>query len=115
MDAKTKTRKVNALMTKFIQLYEDKYGTKPKFNRNTEKWGFGDMIEDLGAETFSTLEYYFTLRRYHSSQDLLRNYHDINEWMVEDSQDEVERRRLAVETNKRVEEHRARWHQQPSI
>lgn len=114
MDAKTKTRKVNALMSKFIQLYEQKYGEKPKFNRHTEKWGFDYMVDDLGVDALAALEYYFTLRRRHASQDFLRNYHEINEWRIEDIEDEKNRRLLAEETKQRVEEYRNRWHQKPS-
>lgn len=113
MDAKQKTKHVNALMSKFIKLYEDKYGSKPKFNRNTEKWGFSYMVDDLGAQTFATLEYYFTLRRFHTSQDLLRNYHEINDWRIEDEEDEVNRKQLAEKTKERVEEFEQRWHQKP--
>ena len=114
MDKATKTRKVNALMTKFIQLYTDKYGIKPKFNRNTEKWGFDHMVDDLGFEALPALEYYFTLKRNHNAQDFLRNYHDINDWRLEDIEDEENRRKLAEETKRRVEEHRQRWQQKPS-
>lgn len=115
MDAKTKTKLVNALMTKFIKLYEDKYGQQPKFNRNTEKWGFEYMLLDLGHEALPTLEYYFTLtRRLHTSQELLRNYHEFNEWRAEDIADAERRRQLAIETKKRVEEYRQTWQQKPS-
>lgn len=113
MDQRAKTKLVNSLMSKFIQLYEDKYGEKPRFNRNTEKWGFGYMIDDLGAETFPTLEYYFTLRRFHTSQDLLKSYHEVSVWRVEDEEEEKERTILRQETKKRVEESRERW-QKPS-
>lgn len=113
MDAKRKTQLVNTLMTRFIQLYEDKYNQKPRFNRNTEKWGFGYMVDDLGAQTFATLEYYFTLRRYHSSGDLLKNYHEIAEWMEEDAKDEVERQTLLEQTKKRVEEYKEKWQTKP--
>jgi len=114
MDARAKTKLVNTLMTKFIKLYEDKYGSKPRLNRNTERWGFGYMVDDLGADLFPTLEYYFTLKRFHDSQDLLKNYHEISQWRVEDQEDEEARRLLAIETKQRVEEHRQRW-QKPSI
>jgi hypothetical protein len=113
MDAKTRIKMVNALMTKFIQLYTDNYGQKPTFNRNTEKWGFEYMLEDLGAETFATLEYYFTLKRFHTSQDFLRNYHEFNRWMREDAEDAALRRELREKTKKKVEEEKQRWHQQP--
>lgn len=114
MDTRTKTKLVNALMSRFIKLYEEKYGSKPKFNRNTEKWGFEYMLLDLGPDTQATVDYYFTLRRHHTSQDLLRNYHEINAWRVEDIEDEHNRRLLAQQTKERVEEYRARWHQKPS-
>jgi len=111
MDRAAKTRKVNALMTKFIQLYEDKYGQKPRFNRNTEKWGFGYMVDDLGVDSFPTLEYYFTLRRNQTSADFLHNYHDINDWMREDAEDEIKREALLEQTKKRVKEYEDRWQQ----
>lgn len=115
MDAKTKTRKVNALMTKYIQLYEDRYGVKPKFNRYTEKWGFENMLEDLGFEAMPTLEYYFTLaRRVHTTSELLRGYPEFNEWRTQDIEDEENRRLLAIKTKERVEEHRKTWQQKPS-
>lgn len=113
MDQRNKTKLVNSLMTKFIKLYEDKYGSKPRLNRNTERWGFGYMLDDLGSDTFPTLEYYFTLRRFHDAQDLLRNYHEVSTWRHEDIEDEENRRKLAEETKKRVEESRERW-QKPS-
>lgn len=114
MDAKTKTQRVNALMSRFIKLYEEKYGQKPSFNRHTEKWGFEYMLEDLGFEAQATMEYYFTLRRFHSSKDFLQNYHEFNQWRIEDEEDAVKRRELAEKTKKRVEEWEAQWHQKPS-
>lgn len=114
MDAKTRIKLVNALMTQFVKLYEEKYGEKPKFNRNTQKWAFEHMLADLGAESQATLEYYFTLRRFHNSQDLMRNYEEINQWRIEDIEDEHNRRLLAIQTKERVEEANARWHQKPS-
>jgi hypothetical protein len=72
------------------------------------------MLEDLGAETFATLEYYFTLKRSpsHTSQDLLRNYDKINLWMNEDAEDEIFRRQLRENTKKKVEEQEEKWRQQ---
>lgn len=109
MDAKTKTKMVNALMSKFISLYEDKYGQKPTFNRNLRRWDFGYMLDDLGAEAMGTLEYYFTLARNHSSQDFMRNYPEFNKWMTEDAEDAVYRQKLRADTKKKVEEYEQRW------
>jgi len=113
MDAKTKTQRVNILMSRFIKLYQDKYEIKPKLNRNTARWDFAYMLDDLGVEAAETLEYYFTLKKMHSTQDFLRNYSEINEWMHEDSEDEIYRKQLREETRKKVEEHDKQW-QKPS-
>ena len=115
MDAKTKNKLVNALMNRFIKLYEDKYGVKPKFNRNTAKWGFEYFLEDVGAEAQDTLDYYFTLDRPngHSSQEFLRNYDDYNKWMIEDAEDAEYRRQLRLKTKQKVEEFEQKW-QPPS-
>lgn len=113
MDAKTKNKLVNALMSRYIKLYEGKYGIKPNFNRNTSKWGFEYLLEDLGAEAQDTLDYYFTLSRTHTAQDLLRNYHEINQWMAEDAKDAEYRRQLRLKTKKKVEEFEQQW-QRPS-
>jgi hypothetical protein len=109
MDAKTKAQRANVLMTRYIKLFSDVYGVKPVFNRNVEKWAFGDMIEDLGPDATPTLEYYFTLKRNHGTRDFLTNYHEFNQWRLEDIEDEIHRQKLAEETKKRVEDHREKW------
>lgn len=106
MDAKTKTKLVNMLMTRYVKLYENRYGKKPVFNRNTERWAFGYLLEDLGHEALPALEYYFTLKRSLNSSDFLKNYHEINQWRQEDEEDRVLRMRLAEKTKRRVEEQR---------
>lgn len=113
MDAKTTNKLVNALMSRFIKLYEEKYRIKPRFNRYTEKWGFQYLLEDLGAQSQAVLDYYFTLKREHTVQDLLRNYHDFDKWMTEDAEDEAYRRQLRAQTKQKVEEHEKKW-QRPS-
>lgn len=111
MDSKTKTKLVNTLMSTFIKLYEDRHGKKPVFNRNTEKWGFQYLIDDLGEESQTTLAYYFTLDREHTSQDFLRNYHEFNKWMTEDAEDDARRKQLRAQTKKKVEEFEQQWQQ----
>jgi hypothetical protein len=113
VDARTKTKIVNALMTQFIKLYEQKYGIKPRFNRYTEKWGFEYFLEDCGASAQDLLDYYFTLNRSHTVQDFLRNYQDLSEWMTEDAADEEYRRQLREATKKKVEEFESQWHPKP--
>jgi hypothetical protein len=104
VDAKTKNQKVAILMKRFKQLYEDKYGQPPVFNSNTLRWSFGYLLDDLGASAMPTLEYYFTLKTNQEVQDFLRNYPEINKWMIEDAEDAEHRRRLRELTKKKVEE-----------
>lgn len=113
MDAKTKTKQVNTLMSLYIRHYRDRYGVDPRFNRNTERWGFGYLLDDLGPKAFATLEYYFTLRRKHSTSDFLSNYHDLVDWMREDEEDEQMRQELREQTKQRVKEYEQQWQQQP--
>lgn len=94
---------VNVLMSRYVSEFYKRYGQKPKFNRYKEKWGFEYMFEDLGSEAAGVIEYYFTLNRRHSPQDLLRNYEEISEWRVEDEKDAALRKQLRQETKKKVE------------
>jgi hypothetical protein len=113
MDAKTKTQRVHVLMTRYLDLYKEVHKIKPPFNRNTLKWGFTDMFDDLGIDALPVLEYYFTLKRDHSVRDLLRHYDEFQQWMIEDEEDAVNRKKLREKTKQKVEEHNQQW-QQPS-
>lgn len=108
--ARSAVQKANALITLFVGLYKTQYGKDPIVNRYTEQWGFQSMIEDLTEpRAVEVIEYYFTTKRVsHSVQWLLRNYHRLNQFMIEKEQDEKERLRLRIETAQRVKEWEAR-------
>jgi hypothetical protein len=103
--ALTVQQKAYALITHFEKEYVRKYDRKPDLNRHRDKWGFQDMLEDLGYdEAKEIVTYYFTLGVIgHPLQTLLRNY-DRYHRVREDRKDDLERRRaLREETRKRVE------------
>lgn len=102
----TANQQAYALITLFEKHYIKKYGRKPDINRHRDKWGFQDMVEDLGYPLAQEIvEYYFDLNYInHPVQTLLRNYDKFNRVRDERREDEANRLRLRAETKKRVEE-----------
>lgn len=89
----------------FDKLWKKKYGKPYKGNRHADRWGFEDMIYDLGYEgALSVIEYYFKLqKRGHPRQWLLYNYADLNQQMEEIAAQREFRRRVMEETRRRDE------------
>lgn len=95
----------NKLLAVYVKLYTVKYKEAPALNRHKEKWGFQDMIKDLGyARAREVLEYYMELPRGEfSTTYLFYNYEKLSETMYERERDEARRVRLRAETKERVE------------
>ncbi|XAO35249.1 hypothetical protein SEA_FRANCOB_53 [Streptomyces phage Francob] len=96
----------NALITLYIQCFTEKYSRKPNINRYRVKWGFQDMVEDLGYQRCrEVVEYYFkTGRQGHQIEFLLMNYEKISEVYEEKQEDERKRAELRKQTEERVKE-----------
>jgi hypothetical protein len=95
-----------ALISLFEKVFQEKYSRKPQINRFREKWGFQDMIADLGYDDArETIQYYFrTGKQGHPVSFLLQNYDKVFQFMEEKKRDEAERAALRRETEKRVRE-----------
>lgn len=53
-----------ALLSQYIGMYRDKYGSSPVVNKYKEKWAMQSLIDDFGIdETSQTLTYYFKLTK----------------------------------------------------
>lgn len=102
----TITKQANGLVTLYSKVFADKYGHAPKMNRYREKWGFQDMITDLGYDRAKEIvEYYFkTSKPGHPVAFLLQNYDKINNYYDEKKDDEERRRALRAQTAERVRE-----------
>lgn len=100
------TRQANGLVTQFVKKYEEKYHRSPGLNRYREKWGFQDMVTDLGYDRAREIvDYYFkTDRAGHPVAFLLNNYDKINSFYDEKQQDAKKRKALREATAKRVRE-----------
>lgn len=106
MPERTETQKINALITLFINSYKAKYGYAPNINRYREKWGFQDMMNDLGyARAKEIIEFYFTTNRVgHPVIELFRNYDRLNDLEQELALDAIKRLELRRQTEQRVRE-----------
>jgi hypothetical protein len=89
-----------------MKVFADRYGRKPQLNRYREKWGFQDMITDLGYDRAKEIvEYYFrTSKPGHPVAFLLNNYDKINRYYEEKQDDDEKRRKLREATAARVRE-----------
>lgn len=102
----TANQQAYALISLYEKHYQNKYSRRPLINRHRDKWGFQDMVEDLGYERAQeVVSYYFELKYIgHPLPDLFRNYDRFSRIMKERAEDEAERHRIRQETRKRVEE-----------
>jgi len=96
----------HALISLYEKCFEAKYGRKPQINRFRDKWGFQDMVSDLGYGGASeVVEYYFkTAKHGHPLTFLFQNYDKIHEFMQEKMRDEEKRAELRKQTALRVKE-----------
>lgn len=94
------------LISLFEKHFNEKYKRKPQINRFREKWGFQDMITDLGYDDAQeVVKYYFrTGKQGHPVSFLLQNYDKVFQYMEERKRDDAERAALRAETKKRAEE-----------
>jgi hypothetical protein len=103
------TKFTNALITYFIAVYTRVHDVPPLINRYKEKWGFADMLEDLGFEGGkNVIDYYLGLQMVdHTTIHLFRNYERYARAISERAADEERRAELRKETELRVAEWRA--------
>lgn len=108
--AVTKTQ-INTLITYFLMRYKGKHKDDPRdFNRFRDQWGFSAMIEQYGMDrSKEIIDYYFETKRLgHPVSYLLYNYEKLHAIMVEKEEDAENRRKLRLESKKRVEEWRGK-------
>lgn len=106
----TQAQKANALISHYVKLYKNKYKKDPSINRNRDKWGFMDMITDLGEQAaYRVIDYYFeTARPGHPLPVLFRNYDHLNKRRLEKIEDAAVRAEIMRRTRLVVEEENAR-------
>lgn len=105
----TAKQRPHILLTQYLNLYKKVYGVAPPVNRNRDKWGFSDMIEDLGFDRArQVVDWYFQTSANHSLRNLFNTYDKISEEIDEHAKDAKRRRELREATRLKVEEFRRR-------
>jgi hypothetical protein len=100
----TVAKQAYGLISAFEKSFEAKHGRKPQVNRYRDKWGFQDMIADLGYnQAKDVVEYYLTTAKPgHPLAFLFQNYDRINQFMEEKREDEKKRAEIRKQTEQRV-------------
>ena len=112
MSARSLAQHANALITKYVKLYKERYGEAPVINRYRDRWGFQNMIEDLGkGDADKVIAYYFSLDKVHDLIDLFRSYDELHKNRLADEEDRRRVAQLEIETAKRVKEYLKKWPQ----
>lgn len=96
----------HALTSYYVKGYEVRYGVKPNVNRNTARWGFDSMLQDLSMNHVRQLiDYYFTTppTRRHDLDWFFYNYEKLNNAMSEAREDAKHRSKLMEESKQRAE------------
>lgn len=110
MTARTLAQQANALITKYVKHYTEKYGKAPVINRYRERWGFQSVIEDLGKDDAEkALKYFFILDGPHEVQRFLRTYDELHKMRLADEEDKKRVAQLHEETARRVKEWMERY------
>lgn len=109
MSERTLAQQANALITRYIKAYTEKYGTAPLINRYRDKWGFQSMIEDLGnADAALAIDYYLVRNGPHTLVELFRSYDALHTQRLAEEEDQRRVARLHLETAQRVKEWKER-------
>lgn len=115
MSERSLAQQANALITKYVTLYTERYGVKPTMNRYRERWGFQAIIEDLGRDDANAVVvYYLSLRVTHTVQELLRTYDELHKNRLADEKDKRAVAKLHEETAQRAKEYLEQWHRKNS-
>mgnify|MGYP003295976712 CR=1 FL=1 len=106
----TRAQQAHALGSYFTKVHQQRLGYAYRGNIHREKWGYQDMIEDLGEKkSKAVIDWYFkTDRRVYEPADLHRNYDKLLEAMEDHERDTAKQEKAMEATRIRVEEFRKR-------
>lgn len=94
------------MLTIYMDLYQKKYGKKPKINKYKEKYAMKDVISSLGSfeQAKDVLNYYFRTGKIgHPLNFFYNNFDRLESMMIQIEEDKVFRQKLLEDTKKLVE------------
>ena len=94
------------LLSIYANEYEALYNVKPTINKYREKWAMQDVIDSIGFDRAKeVLQYYFnTGKNKHHLNFFYNNFERIEDMMIQQKEDRVNRDRLLEQTRKMVQE-----------
>lgn len=108
----TKTQQAHGLYSYFAKKYKETVGRPYEGNKFRDKWGFLDMLDDLGEEeSKKVIDWYFQTPRTEDefdAADLHRNYDKLHEARMDHAEDMKRIFEHMEQTKKKVEEYRSR-------
>lgn len=106
----TKSQQAHGLGSYFAKVHKATLGYDYRGNFHREKWGYQDMLEDLGeSRSKRVIDWYFkTDRRVYEPADLHKNYDRLAEAMDDYTADVARQGELMEATRIKVEEYRKR-------
>lgn len=104
-------KQAHALVTYFGTKYKGKYGSEPKLNRYSARWGFDSILMDMSTDDAKALiDYYFETisPSGHSLDWFFYNYEKLAEAKEKRDEDAAALAVAREQTKRRVEEWRKR-------
>jgi hypothetical protein len=99
----TKKQRAHALITRWLNNYETKYGFKPaRFNRFALTYGFEALIDDYPGEAEEIIDYYFKVWVVHDPSWFIYHYGEVAEVKWDEEEDAKRRAELRVLTIERM-------------
>jgi len=104
----TKAQKAYILNSDFAKKYKAARHSEYHGNTHRDKWGFQDMLDDLGEDkSRAVIDWFFdTDRGDYSAQNLFNNYEKIAEAMEDYEEEKKRTMELLEATRRKVEEAR---------
>lgn len=100
----------NKLLDYFKKKAKEIHGVDVVINRNKSKYAIAEMLADLSVKQVQDLiDYYMHTYNEPNVNEFCYEYDTIHKEMVTDQQDTIERKSLAEETRRRVEEFRKQY------
>lgn len=102
-------KQVTDLFKLFSEEYKAKYGNTPSFNRYREKWGFRDMLTDLGfEEAQQVVRFFFKTGGDHTTARLFGSYDSLRDQKDKSEKDQARIEDMMKATEQRVREWEAK-------
>ena len=111
MASSSEAKYPHVLLNFYDNLYQEKYGKKPRYNKYREKWAMQDVIDSVGLDRAKELLlYYFRVTKpNHPLQWFFYNFDKLDGMLSQSELDKIKRKKVLEQTKRMVEdsEHRS--------